>query len=134
MVKSDFKKSIPFKSYRKNSEPPSKKFLINISIFVLQRYLCYEFWAICYKVFLMCYNKNKSSLGIFGRIQEIIITRHFWQVVSGSPVSFTEEDINILILVSSKTHLNEYVTSSNIGRSGLSCQKAPIFWVKNVNR
>jgi hypothetical protein len=45
-----------------------------------------------------------------------------------------EEDLNIWGLVSSKTHLNEYGTYSYIGRSGLSCQKAPIFWVKNVNR
>ncbi len=134
MVKSDFKKSIPFKSYSKNSELPSKKFFINMSIFVLQRYLRNEFWVICYEVFLMCYNKNKSSLEIFGRKQEIIITRHFWQVASGSPVSYMEGDVNIWGLVSSKTHLNEYGTSSNIGCSGLSCQKAPIFWVKNVNR
>ncbi len=56
MVKSDLtKKSIPFKSYSENSESPSKKFLINMSIFVLQRYLCYEYWAMCYEVFLMCY-------------------------------------------------------------------------------
>ncbi len=55
IVKSDSKKSPPFKSYSKNSESPSKKFLINTSIFVLQRYLCYEYWAMCYEVFLMCY-------------------------------------------------------------------------------
>jgi hypothetical protein len=48
MVKSDLKKSIPFKSYSKNSESPSKKFLINLPIFVLQRYLGYEYWAMCY--------------------------------------------------------------------------------------
>ena len=55
MVKSVLKKSPPFKSYSKNSELPSKKFLIKMSIFVLQRYLCYEFWAMCYEVFFMCY-------------------------------------------------------------------------------
>ncbi len=55
MVKSDLKKNIPFKSYSKNSESPSKKFVINVSIFVLERYLCYEYWAMCYEVFLMCY-------------------------------------------------------------------------------
>jgi hypothetical protein len=58
MVKSVLKKSPPFKSYSKNSEWPSKKFLIKMSIFVLQRYLCYDFWAMCYKVVLMCYNRN----------------------------------------------------------------------------
>jgi hypothetical protein len=58
MVKSVLKKSLPFKSFSKNSEWPSKKFLIKMSIFVLQRYLCYEFWAMCYKVLLMCYNRN----------------------------------------------------------------------------
>jgi hypothetical protein len=29
-----------------------------MSTFVLQRYLCYEFWAMCYEVFFMCYNRN----------------------------------------------------------------------------
>ncbi len=57
MVKSDFKKIIPFK----NSESPSKKFLINISIFVLQRYLCYKYWAMCFEVFLMCYNRSSKE-------------------------------------------------------------------------
>ena len=69
MEKSDLtKKSIPFKSYSKNSESPSKKFLINMSIFVLQRYLCYEYWAMCYEVFLMCYNRSplfKGYLDLF---------------------------------------------------------------------
>ena len=55
MVKSVLIKSLPFKSYSKNSELPSKKFLIKMSIFLLQRYLCYEFWAMCYEVFFMCY-------------------------------------------------------------------------------
>ena len=55
MVKSDLKKSLPFKSYSKNSEWPSRKFLIKMTIFVLQRYVCYEYWAMCYEVFLMCY-------------------------------------------------------------------------------
>ncbi len=58
MVKSDLKKSIPFKSYSKNSEWPSKKFVINMPIFVLERYLCYKYWAMCYEVFLMCYNRS----------------------------------------------------------------------------
>ena len=58
MVKSVLEKSLPFKSYSKNSELPSKKFLIKMSIFVLQRYLCYEYWAMCYEVFFMCYNRN----------------------------------------------------------------------------
>ena len=58
MVKSDLKKSIPFKSYSKNSESRSKEFLINIPIFVLQRYLCYEYLAMCYEVYLMCYNRS----------------------------------------------------------------------------
>ena len=58
MVKSDLKKSIPFKSYSKNSESRSREFLINMSIFVLQRYLCYEYWAMCYEVYLMCYNRS----------------------------------------------------------------------------
>ena len=51
MVKSDLKKSIPFKSYSKNSESPSKKFL-NVSILCN---LFFEYWAMCYEVFLMCY-------------------------------------------------------------------------------
>ena len=55
MVKLDFKKSIPLKSYSKNTEPPSKKFLKNISIFVLQRYLYSEYWTMCYEVFFMCH-------------------------------------------------------------------------------
>ena len=55
MAKLDLKKSRPFKSYSKNSEWPSRKFLIKMSVFVLQRYVCYEYWAICYEVFLMCY-------------------------------------------------------------------------------
>jgi hypothetical protein len=55
MVKSVLKKSLPFKSYSKNSELPSKKFLIKMSIFVLQRYLSYKYWAMCYEVVLMCY-------------------------------------------------------------------------------
>jgi hypothetical protein len=55
MIKSVLKKSLPFKSYTKNSEWPSKKFLIKMSIFVLQRYVCNEYWAMCYEVFLMCY-------------------------------------------------------------------------------
>ena len=29
-------------------------------IFVLQRYLCYEYWAMCYEVYLMCYNRSQS--------------------------------------------------------------------------
>ena len=58
MVKSVLKKSLPFKSYSKNSEWPSKKFLIKMSIFVLQRYVYYEYWAIYYEVFLMCYNRS----------------------------------------------------------------------------
>ncbi len=48
--------SLPFKSHSKNSELPSKKFLIKKPIFVLQRYLCYKYLAMCYEVFLMCYN------------------------------------------------------------------------------
>ena len=52
MVKSDLKKSLPFKNYSKNSEWPSRKFLIKMAIFVLQRYVCYEYWAMCYEVFL----------------------------------------------------------------------------------
>ena len=55
MVKSVLKKSLPFKSYSTNSEWPSKKFLIKMSIFVLQRYVCYKYWAMCYEVVLMCY-------------------------------------------------------------------------------
>ena len=55
MVKSDLKKIIPFKSYSENSESRSKEFFKNMSIFVLQRYLCYEYWAMCYEVYLMCY-------------------------------------------------------------------------------
>ena len=58
MIKSVFKKSLPFKSYSKNSELPSKKILIKMSTFVLQRYLCYKYWAMCYEVFLMCYNRS----------------------------------------------------------------------------
>ncbi len=68
MVKSDLKKIIPFKSYSENSESRSREFLINMSIFVLQRYLCYEYRAMCYEVYLMCYvsrpfsNKCHNSL------------------------------------------------------------------------
>ena len=62
MIKSDLKKIIPFKSYSENSESRSKEFLINMSIFVLQRYLCYEYWAMCYEVFLMCYNRSPITL------------------------------------------------------------------------
>ncbi len=58
MVKSDLKKSIPFKSYSKNSESPSK----NMPIFALQRYMCYEYWAMCYEVFLMCYNRSPFKI------------------------------------------------------------------------
>ena len=58
MIKSVLKKSLPFKSYSKNSELPSKKILIKMSTFVLQRYLCYKYWAMCYEVFLMCYNRS----------------------------------------------------------------------------
>ena len=58
MVKSVLKKSLLFKSYSKNSEFPSKKFLIKMSVFVLQRYVCYEFWAMCYEAFFKCYNRN----------------------------------------------------------------------------
>ena len=72
MVKSDLKKSIPFKSYSKNSESRSKEFLINIPIFVLQRYLCYEYLAMCYEylamcyeVYLMCYESRPSRKIIF---------------------------------------------------------------------
>jgi hypothetical protein len=36
MVKLVLKKCLPFKSYGKNSELPSKKFFIKMSIFVLQ--------------------------------------------------------------------------------------------------
>ena len=32
-----------------------------MSIFVLQRYVCYEYWAMCYEVFLMCYNRNPKT-------------------------------------------------------------------------
>ena len=62
MVKSDLKKSTPFKSYSENSESRSKEFFKNMSIFVLQRYLCYEYWAMCYEVFLMCYNRSPITL------------------------------------------------------------------------
>ena len=65
MIKSVFKKSLPFKSYSKNSELPSKKFLIKMSIFVLQRYLCYKYWAMCYEVFLMCYNRSPFNILCF---------------------------------------------------------------------
>jgi hypothetical protein len=58
MVTSVLKKSLPFPNYSKNIERPSKKFLIKMSIFVLQRYLCYKYWAMCYEVVLMCYNRN----------------------------------------------------------------------------
>ena len=61
MVKSILKKSLPFKSYSKKSEWPSRKFLIKMPIFVLQRYVCYEYWAMCYEVFLMCYNRNPNN-------------------------------------------------------------------------
>ncbi len=67
MVKSDLKKRIRFKSHSKNSESPSKNFLINMFIFVLQRYLCYEYWAMCYEVFLICYVRRP----IFFRFEEI---------------------------------------------------------------
>jgi hypothetical protein len=60
MVKSVLEKSLPFQSYSKNSEWSSKKFLIKMSIFVLQRYLCYEYWAMCFEVFLMYYNLNPN--------------------------------------------------------------------------
>ncbi len=56
------KKSLPFKNYSKNSELPSKKFSIKMSIFVLQRYLCYEYWAMCYKVVLMCYVSRPKNI------------------------------------------------------------------------
>ena len=46
------------KYYSKKSESPSKKFPIKMSIFVLQRYLCNEYWAMCYEVYLMCYNRS----------------------------------------------------------------------------
>jgi hypothetical protein len=55
MEKLFVKKRLPFKSYSKNSELPSEKILIKVSIFVLQRYVCYEFWAMSYEVFFMCY-------------------------------------------------------------------------------
>ncbi len=58
MVLSDLRKSVPFKSYGKNIEWPSKKFLIKMSVFVLPRYVCYEYWAMWYEVFLKCYNRN----------------------------------------------------------------------------
>jgi hypothetical protein len=63
MVKSVLKKSPSYKSYSKNSEWSSKKFLIKMSIFVLQRYLCYEYWAMCYEVFFMCY-VNRPNISI----------------------------------------------------------------------
>ncbi len=56
MVKSDLKKSIS-----KNGESPWKNFLIDMSNFVLERYLCYEYWALCYEVFLMCYVSRPSQ-------------------------------------------------------------------------
>jgi hypothetical protein len=67
MVKSDLKKTITFKCYSKNSESPSKKILINMTIFVLQRYLFYEYWAMCHEVFRMCYVSrliNQPKIGI----------------------------------------------------------------------
>ncbi len=51
MVKSVLKKSLPFKSYSKNSELLSKRFLNKKS----QRYVCCEFWAMCYEVIFKCY-------------------------------------------------------------------------------
>ncbi len=62
MVKSDLEKNFPFKSYRKNSESLSLKFLLKISIFVLQRYVWYEYWPIFYEVFLMCYVSRSIKL------------------------------------------------------------------------
>ncbi len=62
MVKSDLKKILPFKSYCKNSEWPSRKFLIKMASFVLLRYVCYEYWAMCYEVFLMGYNRNPEKM------------------------------------------------------------------------
>jgi hypothetical protein len=38
-----------------------------MSIFVLQRHLCYEYWAMCYEVFLMC---DVSRPDINDRIEE----------------------------------------------------------------
>ncbi len=32
-----------------------------MAIFVLQRYVCYKYWAMCYEVFLMCYNRNPNN-------------------------------------------------------------------------
>ena len=67
MVKSDLKKSLPFKSYTKNSEWPSRKFLIKMAIFVLQSYVCYEYWAMCYEVFLVCYIRRPNAFFGVGR-------------------------------------------------------------------
>jgi hypothetical protein len=52
MEKLVVKKRLPFKSYSKNSELPSEKILIKMSIFM---YVCNEFWAMSYEVFFMCY-------------------------------------------------------------------------------
>jgi hypothetical protein len=89
MVKSDLKKSISFKSYSENSESPSKEFLINMSIFVLQRHLYYEYWAICYEVYLLCYvsrplkiheNNSKDFFGNLSRYLKI----HFFRAEKNS--------------------------------------------------
>ena len=58
MVKSVLEKSLPFKSYSKNSELPSKKFLIKMSIFVSQSFVCDKYWA-------LCFNRNPVINAIF---------------------------------------------------------------------
>ncbi len=36
----------------------------NMSNFVLQRYLCYEYWAMCYQAYLMCYVRRPVLLHV----------------------------------------------------------------------